>query len=115
MRQPIVRHVTRATVVTLGLVLGSLSTPAFAAAPTSWEPDPDVSTLHYQLIFFGIPLAIGAVLFLLVYLPSMTKGHSTEPALAFHKDSEWFGGPRKGLDESSQESADNTGGAGARW
>ena len=115
MRQPIVRHVTRATVVTLGLVLGSLSAPAWAAAPTSWEPDPPVSTLHYLLIFFGIPLAIAAVLFLLVYLPSMTRGHSTEPALAFHKESEWFGGPRKGLDESSQESADNTGGAGARW
>jgi hypothetical protein len=115
MRQPIVRHVTRGTVAALGLVLGSLSAPAFAAAPTSWEPDPHVSALHYLLLFFGIPLAIGAVLFLLVYLPSMIKGHSTEPALAFHKDSEWFGGPRKGLDESSQESADNTGGAGARW
>ena len=115
MRQPIVRHVTRAAAVTLGLVLGSLAAPAFAAAPSSWEPAPDVPALHYLLIFFGFPLAIGAVLFLLVYLPSMTKGRSTEPALAFHKDSEWFGGPRKGLDESSEESADNTGGAGARW
>ena len=115
MRQPIVRHVTRGTTVALGLVLGSLAAPAVAAPPSDWEETPNESALHYLMLFFGFPLAIGAVLFLLVYLPSMTKGRSSEPALAFHKDSEWFGGPRKGLDESSQESADNTGGAGARW
>ena len=111
----VVRHVTRGAAVGLGLVLGSLAAPAFAAPPSDWEPAPDVPVLHYLLLFFGFPLAIAAVLFLLVYLPSMIKGRSTEPALAFHKESEWFGGPRKGLDETGDESADNTGGAGARW
>ncbi len=115
MRQPIVRRVTRGTTIAVGLVLGSLAAPAVAAPPTDWPETTDESPLHYLLLFFGFPLAIAAVLFLLVYLPSMTKRGSTEPALAFHKDSEWFGGPRKGLDDSVAEDADDTGGAGARW
>lgn len=116
MRQTCVRHAIRGTAVATGLALGSLAAPAFAAAPSDWEPVTSLSTLEYLLILFGFPLAITAVIFLLTYLPSMIRGGSTEPALVFQEKKEWFGGPRKGLDDSAEsDTSDSTGGAGARW
>ena len=111
------RRVSRAAAVTLGLALGSLAAPAHAAPPTSWENTQNGSFLEHLLILGGIPLAIIAVVTLLVYLPSMVRGHSSEPAVAFRERSEWFGGPRRGVDattESSTEQSDK-GGASARW
>ena len=112
-----VRHAIRAGAVTTGLALGSVAGPAMAAAPSDWEEAVGVSTLDYLLLFIGFPLAITVVIFVLTYLPSMIRGRSTEPGVVFQEKSEWFGGPRKGLDEQSDDdSADtSTGGAGARW
>jgi hypothetical protein len=111
------RAVVRPFVVLLGLALGSLATPALATPPESWENTDNGSALGLLLILGGIPLAITLLLALLVYLPSMMRGQSSEPALAFQERSEWFGGPRTGV-EGTQESAthgEDKGGAGGRW
>lgn len=117
MTQTIVRHVIRIATVATGFALGSMASPALAAPPSDWETTEGVSTLQYLMLFIGFPLAIAAVIFFLTYLPSMMKGRSAEPALVFQEKKEWFGGPRKGLDEKSDDdaSANDTGGAGARW
>ena len=110
------RLVRRVSVVALGLAAGLVAAPAYAEPPTTWEPTEDPSALEYLAIFVGAPAAIIAVLALLVYLPSMSKGKSTEPALAFQKHSEWFGGPRKKPDtQDATGDREPTGGAGAQW
>jgi hypothetical protein len=109
--------VARPVAVTLGLVLGSLALPAAATAPESWEEQDTGSVLQHLLVLGGIPLAVILLLTLLVYLPSMMRGQSSEPALAFQERSEWFGGPRKGVDAApgSSDTDEDKGGAGGRW
>jgi hypothetical protein len=114
----IARTVRRVSVVALGLAAGLAAAPAYAEAPDSsaWEAAEDPSTLEFLAIFVGAPAAIIAVLALLVYLPSMMRGPSTEPALVFSQRSEWFGGPRKKPDAADdQADREPTGGAGAQW
>jgi hypothetical protein len=111
------RVVVRPLVVLVGLALGSLAAPAVATPPESWDNTDNGSALELLLILGGIPLAVILLLALLVYLPSMMRGQSSEPALAFQERSEWFGGPRKGV-EGTQESTtqgEDKGGAGGRW
>ena len=92
-----------------------LADPASADTPSNWENSPDVTGFDALVVLFLIPLGLFLVISLLAALPSLVKGDSYEPGQAWRSEGEWFGGPRKGLDESSEESADNTGGAGARW
>ena len=112
------RRLSRAVAVTLGLALGSLAAPASAAPPEAW-PEPDNgSMLDNLLLLVGVPVLVFVLLALLVYLPSMMRRQSTQPALAFRDRPEWFGGPRKGV--SGAHAARNTddsdkGGASARW
>jgi len=112
------RAVARPFVVLAGLVLGSLAAPALATPPETWEDPDNGSALELLLILGGIPLGIILLLALMVYLPSMMRGQSSEPALAFQERSDWFGGPRKGVqatqDQASGASEDK-GGAGGRW
>jgi hypothetical protein len=108
----------------VGAVLGGLSValvafPAAASPPETWET-PDHDPLLQTLAFLiGVPLLVIAVVWVAVYLPSMTRGRSSEPALAFQDRNEWFGGPRKGLDSSVTVPADDSsgpkGGASAQW
>jgi hypothetical protein len=112
------RTARRVAVVALGLAAGLTATPAYAEPPTTpfWEEAQDPSALEFLIIFVGAPAAIIAVLALLVYLPSMMRGRSSEPALVFAERSEWFGGPRKKPDaEDEQAEREPTGGAGAQW
>jgi hypothetical protein len=111
------RAVVRPLVVLLGLVAGSLAAPALATPPESWEDPDNGSALELLLILGGIPLAIILLLALMVYLPSMMRGQSSEPALAFQERSEWFGGPRKGVEATEQPAGqgEDKGGAGGRW
>lgn len=115
------RRVSRAAAVALGLTLGSLAAPASAAPPEAW-PDPDNgSTLSLLLLLVGVPLLVFVLLALLVYLPSMMRRQSSEPALAFRNRPEWFGGPRKGVEgataagETDHAATSHKGGASARW
>jgi hypothetical protein len=92
----------------------------FADAPATWEDPDHGSGLELLLILGGVPLAIILLIALFTYLPSMMRGTSTEPALAFQQKPEWFGGPRRGTDavdgqpEAATESP-STGGGSARW
>lgn len=118
------RRLARAGAVSLGLTLGSLAVPATGAPPEAWgEPD-NGSMLDNLLLLVGVPLLVFVLLTLLVYLPSMMRHHSSEPALAFRDRPEWFGGPRKGVDSAPGGRSGSTtdeagrsakGGASVRW
>lgn len=107
--------------MTFGLMLGTIAAPAFATAPSTWENadnKPAVQTLFYLL---GVPLLVFVVVWVLVYLPSMMRRQSASPAVAFQERSEWFGGPRAGVDaatgssDTTKTDTDEKGGAGAGW
>ena len=111
-------RLARAGVVLSGLSVTLVASPAMAAPPETWE-DPDNGPLLGTLAFLiGVPLLVIGLVVLAVYLPSMMRGQSTEPALAFHDRNEWFGGPRKGLDPGTSVPTEQTtskGGASAQW
>ena len=115
------RRLLRAAALTSGLVLGSLAAPALAAPPDTdpWQDTGAGSSLLDDLLFLvGVPVLVFVAVALLVYLPSMVRRQSTEPGLAFRERTEWFGGPRKGVDATTgqnAEHAEDKGGAGARW
>jgi hypothetical protein len=111
------RRASRVAVVALGLAVGTIAAPAFADAPSTWEnPNnkPAIDTLIYLL---GVPLLVFIVVWVLVYLPSMMRRQSSSPAVAFQERSEWFGGPRAGVDATTESTSDTNekGGAGAGW
>jgi hypothetical protein len=118
MQTTLLRRTARVGAVLGGLSVALVAAPAWASPPETWE-DPDHDPLLQTLAFLvGVPLLVIAVVWLAVYLPSMMRGQSTEPALAFHDRSEWFGGPRRGLDAESAATADDPGskgGASAQW
>jgi hypothetical protein len=108
-------------------VTGVTST-AVADPPAQWPDNPSVSTLHVLLVLVVAPLALFALIWLLVYLPSMTHGQKYRPGQAWRGEPEWFGGPRRGLegmDSGSQqpavsaatgdEAGQTRGGASGRW
>jgi hypothetical protein len=110
--------------VAASLVLGgALLSPVAAAEPESWDPAPDVSALEFLVVLLIIPLALAAVISLLTVLPSMARGNrGYEPGQAWRGDSEWFGGPTKGVqaaDEVTPEQIEarskDTGSTSARW
>ncbi len=117
------RRVMRGSAVALGLTLGSLAAPALASPPDAWEHPDNGPLLDSLLFLLGVPLLVFVVLALLVYLPSMIRRQSPEPALAFGERPEWFGGPRKGVDSAAgadstaadSEQPSDKGGASARW
>jgi hypothetical protein len=118
MKTTLLRRLMRAGAVLSGLSLAMVAIPASAAPPQTWDDpdhDPLLQTLAYLL---GVPLLVIALVTLLVYLPSMMRGQSTEPALAFQQRNEWFGGPRKGLDSTTSVPAEDKGpkgGGSAQW
>ena len=118
MKTTLLRRLVRAGAVLSGLSLAMVAIPASAAPPQTWDDpnhDPLLQTLAYLI---GVPLLVIALVTLLVYLPSMMRGQSTEPALAFQQRNEWFGGPRKGLDSTMSVPAEDKGpkgGGSAQW
>jgi hypothetical protein len=118
MKTTLLRRLSRAGAVLTGLSVALLAVPAAAAPPQTWD-DPDQDPLLQTLAFLvGVPLLVIALITLAVYLPSMMRGQSTEPALAFHDRNEWFGGPRKGLGSSTAVPAEDKGprgGGSAQW
>ena len=118
MKTTLFRRAVRAGAVLSGLSVALVAAPASASPPQTWD-DPDQGPLLETLAFLlGVPLLVFLLITLAVYLPSMMRGRSTEPALAFQDRNEWFGGPRKGLDPAttvSSEDRDPKGGASAQW
>lgn len=83
------------------LVTGGTGT-AFAEAPAQWEDNSPVSPLKVIVVLAVIPVGLFVLIALLVYLPSMSKGESYHPGLAWRNEPEWFGGPRKGVEAIDQ-------------
>lgn len=117
---PVVRRSALALALT-PVVLVALAAPALADAPTTWvDPEP-VSNLYVLLILVGLPVALFVGITVLAYVPSMARGETYTPGLAWRNESEWFGGPRGGIeaaDVTGPEAIEGTGergGASARW
>lgn len=109
------RRAGRATAAALGIAAATLASPALAVPPETWEAE-QANPTATLLVIVGISLGLIALISLLVYLPGMIRGQSTEPALSFRENPEWFGGPRAGLEAAEgAEPAEETGGASARW
>jgi hypothetical protein len=103
-------------------VLGALVGPAVADTPQGWEQAPDVSPLGFLLVLLIIPLGAAAVISLLAVLPSLAGDHGYEPGQAWRGDTEWFGGPTKGVKaaetvtpEQIEQSSKDSGGTSGRW
>ena len=88
------------------------------ADPETWEEPPGEPLLQTLGFLIGVPLLVIVAVWIAVYLPSMMRSQSSEPALAFQERNEWFGGPRKGLESSTTPPSDDSGpkgGASAQW
>ncbi len=121
-----VHHIRRfllslAVACSLVLVTGTI-TPAAASEPDAWETAPDVSLLGFLLIVVIFPLGAAAVIALLAVLPSMASDRGYEPGQAWRVESEWFGGPTKGVKsadavtpEQIEARSKDTGGTSASW
>ncbi|MDP9394640.1 MAG: hypothetical protein M3Q27_10505 [Actinomycetota bacterium] len=112
------RNALRAAVVvgTVPLVQ-VLASPAFAIERDDGDdPGPGMSWIMAVLIYGLIPLALFALLALLVYLPSAAHGPRYRPGLGWWAAPVWFGGPERA--ETAIAAAVPTtdgGGASARW
>jgi hypothetical protein len=113
----VLRRVSRATVIAGGVAVGLAASPAEAKPPSTWETPDNPSFLHQLLLLGGVPVVVFLVLTLAVYLPTMMRRGSAEPAVAFQERSEWFGGPRKGVAATAESAGDGDkkGGASAGW
>lgn len=93
-----VRRAARVIAV-LPAVLVTLAAGAASAEPPEFWPDtPSVSGLHVIVLLVLIPLGLFALICLLVYLPSMTRGNRAQSTEVVHGKGEWFGGPEGGLE-----------------
>lgn len=105
------------TAAVLGLL--TLAGPAYADAPAAWSKPPHVSGLDFLIVLVLIPLGIGLVITLLTMLPTLASGNVYEPGTPWRSESEWFGGPRKGLEAADQHAlpagTSGKGGASAEW
>ena len=106
------------------LSLGAMVGPASADTPdsASWETPPDVSPLGYLLVLAILPLGAAAVIALLAVLPSIIGDKGYEPGQSWRGDTEWFGGPTKGVKAADEvtpdqieQSSEGSGGTSGRW
>lgn len=118
-----VRRLLRPLLLLVGVVwfvLGALVAPAVADTPAAWEKAPDVSPLGFLMVLLILPLGAAAVISLLAILP--TLGDDYQPGQAWRGDTEWFGGPTKGVKaadsvtpEQIEQSSSGAGGSSGRW
>ncbi len=105
------------------LVLGVVGS-ASADTPEggTWETPPEASPFGYLLILAIIPLGAAAVIALLAVLPSIIGDKGYEPGQSWRGDTEWFGGPTKGVKAADdvtpdqiEQSSQGGGGTSGRW
>ena len=96
--------------------------PASADTPVGWEQSPHVSALDYLLVLLLIPLGLALVISFLVLVPSLVRGRGYEPGQSWRGQSEWFGGPEKGVHAADDVDPDRleaegkgAGGGSGRW
>jgi hypothetical protein len=110
------------TIAAATLLLGVMAGPAAADTPEGWEKAPDVSPLGFLLVLAIIPLGAAAVISLLALLPTIIGDKGYEPGQSWRGDTEWFGGPTKGVaaaddvtPQQIEQSSQGTGGTSGRW
>lgn len=109
---PLIR---RTVLVTLAAALPVLSAaPAVAEVPEGWSDPDEVGLIDLLVVVAGVPVLIGLLIVLAVYVPAMTRGERVAPGA--ETPDQWFGGPREGAGEL-EGSGDNktTGGASGSW
>ncbi len=104
------------------LVGGAVLDAAAADTPAGWENAPDVTGFDYLLVLVLIPLGLAAVISFLAFLPTLASDHGYQPGQTWRNESEWFGGPRRGVaaaDDVSREQLEagskGAGGTSGRW
>jgi hypothetical protein len=118
-----VRRLTTALALTPAALVLLATEPALAAPPQQWEEADSVSALDFLLVLVLIPGGLFLVISLLALVPSMAKGEKYTPGQSWRSESEWFGGPRAGVEavDKSEPAAiaghdeSGRGGASARW
>ena len=113
-RRPASRRARTALVGGVVLAATLVAAPAQAAPPDTWRDTDNPGFAQAVLTLGGWVVGVIAVIVLLTYLPSMIRSTRGDNALTFSEKSDWFGGPRKGVDEHAEE-PQGTGGASARW
>lgn len=113
MTTKLIRRTLTASFLALALPLLA-ATPARAEVPEGWS-DPDPKGLLDVLLFTAaLPLLVGLVIVLLVYVPALKRGESIAPGA--HTEDQWFGGPRHGAHElEASREGTTTGGASGSW
>lgn len=104
------RAATAGLAVSLTLVAGA----AFADDPATFPKAPHVSALDWLLVLLLIPAGLALLIALFTVLPSLIRGDSGKSD-AWRGDTEWFGGPSKGVDATTPVEGGPQGGAGAQY
>jgi hypothetical protein len=95
---PRVRRAARVLALAPAVLVTCTAGAALADPPDTWEKAKDVSPLYTVLVLGAIPLGLFLLITLMVYLPSMTgRNKGYQPGQAWHGESQWFNGPRGGL------------------
>ncbi|QZY28301.1 hypothetical protein [Nocardioides coralli] len=113
MSAPLIR---RAALVTVAATVPLLAaTPAVADVPEGWSDPAEVGLLDLLIVVVGLPVLVGLLIVLAVYVPAMARGERVAPGEAETPD-QWFGGPRSGASElESGREVGSTGGASGSW
>jgi len=116
----VVRRAARVLAILPAILVTLAASAAFAEPPETWEDTPSVSGLHVIVLLVIIPLALFLLIWLLVYLPSMSRGESYQPGQVWRGEPTWFGGPRAGIDAVEQTppavgSGSDRGGTSGHW
>lgn len=113
---------TTVTAVVTSVIGVGLLSPALADTPQQWEKAPPVSALDFLLVLLLIPAGCAILIAVLAMLPSLGKNKGYEPGQAWRGESEWFGGPTKGIDAADEvpaatieASSKQSGGTSAQW
>jgi len=119
------RHLVRRVVlavVTAVVAVVVLPAVAIADTPAAWKNAPDVSGLQFLVVLLLIPAGLALVISLLAVLPSIIKDTGYAPGQSWRAESEWFGGPQKGIEAAADlspqqlEAAESgRGGTSAQW
>lgn len=107
--------IRRTAVLAVAAAVPVLSaTPAVADVPEGWSEPTDVGLIDLLVVVVGLPVLIGLLIVLAVYLPAMTRGERVAPGA--ETPDQWFGGPRSGAHElESGRETGSTGGASGSW
>jgi uncharacterized RDD family membrane protein YckC len=101
---------------------GVLVDAASADTPAHWEKAPSVSGFDFLLVLLLIPLGLALVISFLAFVPAFVGDQGYQPGQSWRGESEWFGGPRKGVAAADEVTSDrleaaasDTGSTSGKW